>query len=205
MLNTRQAAGFAAAVHAAYPGKMLAYNLSPSFNWDAAGAPPRRAAPPPPPDLQAPTRHARPPAAFLPQRAPPLTAVLCLGCPPGAAGMSDTEIEAFTNELGKRGFVWQFITLAGFHSNGLVTHNFAKAFAERGMGARGMPQMPDLPPAPPFRATAGCSAHSPRLRAAPRTLQERAERCGGRSSSRAKRGQSRRRRRHVSPQARTTR
>ena len=81
-----QAAHFARAVHAAYPGKMLAYNLSPSFNWDAAG-------------------------------------------------MSDAQMEAFTNELGQRGFVWQFITLAGFHCNGLGVHNFVRGYAERGMAA----------------------------------------------------------------------
>jgi len=81
-----QADEFAGAVHKAYPDKMLAYNLSPSFNWDAAG-------------------------------------------------MTDKQIEAFTNELGQRGFVWQFITLAGFHSNGLITHNFVKEFASRGMAA----------------------------------------------------------------------
>jgi len=28
---------YAEAIHAAYPGKMLAYNLSPSFNWDSTG------------------------------------------------------------------------------------------------------------------------------------------------------------------------
>ena len=38
-------------------------------------------------------------------------------------------------DLAKHGFVWQFITLAGFHSNGLITHSFAQAYAERGMGA----------------------------------------------------------------------
>jgi len=81
-----QADEFSKAVHAEYPNKMLAYNLSPSFNWDAAG-------------------------------------------------MTDKQIEGFTNELGKRGFVWQFITLAGFHSNGLITHNFVKEFASRGMAA----------------------------------------------------------------------
>ncbi|KAF9651328.1 isocitrate lyase [Thelephora ganbajun] len=32
-----QAKEFAEGVHAAYPGHWLAYNLSPSFNWDAAG------------------------------------------------------------------------------------------------------------------------------------------------------------------------
>jgi len=65
---------------------MLAYNLSPSFNWDAAG-------------------------------------------------MTDKEIESFTGDLGRRGFVWQFITLAGFHSNGLISHEFVNGYAERGMGA----------------------------------------------------------------------
>lgn len=81
-----QAEQFARGVHTFFPGKMLAYNLSPSFNWDAAG-------------------------------------------------MSDAQIEAFTGELAKRGFVWQFITLAGFHSNGLIAHQFVEGYAERGMGA----------------------------------------------------------------------
>lgn len=59
-----QALQFSRGIHAAYPGKFLAYNLSPSFNWDAAG-------------------------------------------------MSDDEIKNFISELGKLGFVWQFITLGG--------------------------------------------------------------------------------------------
>ena len=82
-----QAQEFATAVHKKYPGKLLAYNLSPSFNWD------------------------------------------------GGVFNNDTEIEAFTGELGRSGFVWQFITLAGFHSNGLMTHNFVQEYAKRGMGA----------------------------------------------------------------------
>jgi len=81
-----QAEEFANAVRAQFPNKMLAYNLSPSFNWDAAG-------------------------------------------------MTDAQIESFTDRLGKRGFVWQFITLAGFHSNGLITHSFVQEYAKRGMGA----------------------------------------------------------------------
>jgi len=83
--NLAQAQHFAQAVHESYPNKMLAYNLSPSFNWDAAG-------------------------------------------------MSDEQITAFTGELGKAGFVWQFITLAGFHTNGLAIHNFVQEYATRGMG-----------------------------------------------------------------------
>mmetsp|Transcript_15679 Transcript_15679/g.37390 ORF Transcript_15679/g.37390 Transcript_15679/m.37390 type:complete len:564 (+) Transcript_15679:3-1694(+) len=71
---------FADMVHAKYPGKMLAYNLSPSFNWDAAD-------------------------------------------------MTDTEIKDFQKRIGEIGFVWQFITLAGFHANSLATDVFARRFA----------------------------------------------------------------------------
>jgi len=35
--NLPYAERFAKAIHAVYPGKMLAYNLSPSFNWDTTG------------------------------------------------------------------------------------------------------------------------------------------------------------------------
>jgi isocitrate lyase len=66
------------------PGKFLSYNLSPSFNWDAAG-------------------------------------------------MSDKEIEDFAVELGKMGYVWQFITLAGFHMNALASELLAKDYSKRYM------------------------------------------------------------------------
>lgn len=79
-----QAREFSQGVHAAHPEVMLAYNLSPSFNWDAAG-------------------------------------------------MSDGEIGSFIADLGKLGFVWQFITLGGFHSDALVTDNFARDYSKRGM------------------------------------------------------------------------
>ena len=36
-------------------------------------------------------------------------------------------------QLGKLDYKWQFITLAGFHTNGLATAKFAKAYAEDGM------------------------------------------------------------------------
>lgn len=81
-----QAKEFAAGVLAKFPTKMLAYNLSPSFNWDAAG-------------------------------------------------MTDGEIQSFICDLGKLGFVWQFITLAGFHANSLGIDMFARDFAVRGMAA----------------------------------------------------------------------
>ncbi len=35
--NLAEAAEFAEAIHAAFPDQMLAYNLSPSFNWDTTG------------------------------------------------------------------------------------------------------------------------------------------------------------------------
>ena len=67
-----------------FPHQMLAYNLSPSFNWDASG-------------------------------------------------MSDEELASFNDVLGRLGYTWQFITLAGFHSNGLVVTELARSFGDRGM------------------------------------------------------------------------
>lgn len=78
------AAKFSQGVHKVHPHQMLAYNLSPSFNWDASG-------------------------------------------------MSDAEIARFNDDLGRLGYVWQFITLAGFHSSGLIVTELARAFADRGM------------------------------------------------------------------------
>jgi isocitrate lyase len=76
---------FADAVHAAHPGKKLAYNCSPSFNWR-----------------------------------------LKLGV--------DT-IETFQEELGKMGYAFQFVTLAGFHNLNLGMFELASGYAKRGMGA----------------------------------------------------------------------
>ena len=45
------------------------------------------------------------------------------------------ECVQFQIELGKLGYKFQFITLAGFHSVNLATFNLAKAYAEEGMGA----------------------------------------------------------------------
>ncbi|EKM51946.1 uncharacterized protein PHACADRAFT_262369 [Phanerochaete carnosa HHB-10118-sp] len=81
-----QAREFAEGVHAVYPEQWLAYNLSPSFNWDAAG-------------------------------------------------LSTEDMKSYVWELGKLGFVWQFITLAGLHSNGYISDLFAKNFAKEGMKA----------------------------------------------------------------------
>ena len=79
-----QAREFANFVLSAHPNVMLAYNLSPSFNWDAAG-------------------------------------------------MKDDQIQRFVNDLERLGFVWQFITLAGFHGNAMQVDLFARDFAKRGM------------------------------------------------------------------------
>jgi isocitrate lyase len=75
---------FSEGVHALHPHQMLAYNLSPSFNWDASG-------------------------------------------------MTDAQLANFNDDLGQLGYVWQFITLAGFHSNGLVVTKLARSFGDRGM------------------------------------------------------------------------
>lgn len=64
--NIEEARKFAEGVHAVYPGKLLAYNCSPSFNWK---------------------KH-----------------------------LSDEEISMFQNKLFSMGYVFQFVTLAGFHN-----------------------------------------------------------------------------------------
>ncbi len=75
---------FADAIHAVYPDKMLAYNLSPSFNWDTTG-------------------------------------------------MSEDEMRQFPAELGKLGFVFNFITYGGHQVDGLAGEEFATALKEDGM------------------------------------------------------------------------
>lgn len=46
---------------------------------------------------------------------------------------SDTELAEFQTELGKMGFKFQFITLAGFHSTNYAVFDFAKQYAQDGM------------------------------------------------------------------------
>jgi isocitrate lyase len=79
-----QAREFALGVKKVHPDILLAYNLSPSFNWDASG-------------------------------------------------MSEAQMESFIPDLARLGFVWQFITLAGFHADSLIIDTFAKDFVGRGM------------------------------------------------------------------------
>ncbi len=81
LVDARQ---FAEAIHAEFPDKMLAYNLSPSFNWDTTG-------------------------------------------------MTDEEMRAFPEELGKMGFVFNFITYGGHQVDGVASEEFATALRQDGM------------------------------------------------------------------------
>jgi isocitrate lyase len=82
--NLEDAKEFADAIHAVYPDKMLAYNLSPSFNWDTTG-------------------------------------------------MSDDEMRAFPEEIGKMGFVFNFMTYGGHQIDGVAAEEFAAALKQDGM------------------------------------------------------------------------
>ena len=75
---------FAEAIHEVFPNKMLAYNLSPSFNWDTTG-------------------------------------------------MTDEEMKKFPEEIGKLGFVFDFITYGGHQIDGMAAEEFATALQEDGM------------------------------------------------------------------------
>jgi isocitrate lyase len=75
---------FAEAIRAVYPDKMMAYNLSPSFNWDTTG-------------------------------------------------MSDDEMTAFPIELGKLGYVFNFITYGGHQVDGLAAEEFTTSLQKNGM------------------------------------------------------------------------
>jgi isocitrate lyase len=76
---------FAQAIHAKFPGKLLAYNCSPSFNWK---------------------RH-----------------------------LDEATIAKFQQELGRLGYKFQFVTLAGFHSLNTGMFELAQAYKQEGMTA----------------------------------------------------------------------
>ncbi len=82
--DLKDAKEFAEAIHKEFPKKMLAYNLSPSFNWDTTG-------------------------------------------------MNDEQMKAFPIELGKMGFVFNFITYGGHQIDGLAAEEFALALQQTGM------------------------------------------------------------------------
>ena len=45
--------------------------------------------------------------------------------------MTDKDIESFQDDIAKFGFVWQFITLAGFHVNSLSITRFTRDYSKR--------------------------------------------------------------------------
>lgn len=79
-----EAREYAEAIHAVHPDKMLAYNLSPSFNWDTTG-------------------------------------------------MSDEQMREFPAEIGKLGFVFNFITYGGHQVDGVASEEFAATLLQDGM------------------------------------------------------------------------
>jgi len=83
--DLREAERFANEIHRRFPGKMLAYNCSPSFNWKKK--------------------------------------------------LPADKIAAFQREIGKMGYRFQFVTLAGFHSLNLSMFNLARGYRDRGMAA----------------------------------------------------------------------
>lgn len=83
--SLEEAQQFADAIHAKFPGKMLAYNCSPSFNWKA--------------------------------------------------NLDDETIQKYQVELGKMGYKFQFVTLAGFHSLNNGMFELAHDYKDNGMAA----------------------------------------------------------------------
>lgn len=83
--NIEEARRFAEAIHEKFPGKLLAYNCSPSFNWEAK--------------------------------------------------LDKETIANFQEELGRMGYKFQFVTLAGFHALNHSMFELARGYKERGMAA----------------------------------------------------------------------
>jgi isocitrate lyase len=83
--NLEEAQKFADAIHKKFPGKLLAYNCSPSFNWK---------------------KH-----------------------------LSDEEISTFQTKIAEMGYKFQFITLAGFHTQNIAIFELAEKYKSQGMSA----------------------------------------------------------------------
>ena len=83
--NLEEAKKFADSIHKQYPGKLLAYNCSPSFNWK---------------------KH-----------------------------LSDKEIAEFQVKISEMGYKFQFITLAGFHTQNIAIFELAEKYKTEGMSA----------------------------------------------------------------------
>lgn len=59
--------------------------------------------------------------------------------------MPREEQETYIKRLGKLGYCWQFITLAGLHTTALISDQFSRAFAKNGMRAYGeLVQEPEI-------------------------------------------------------------
>lgn len=50
-----------------------------------------------------------------------------------AQKMSDEDLENFIPNLASMGYCWQFITLAGFHMDALISEVFTKNYKNNGM------------------------------------------------------------------------
>ncbi len=83
--DLKEAEKFAKSIHAKFPGKRLAYNCSPSFNWKK--------------------------------------------------NLDDATIANFQQELGRLGYKFQFVTLAGFHVLNLGMFELARNYRDAGMAA----------------------------------------------------------------------
>ena len=80
-----EAKKFTDAMHARFPGKLLAYHCSPPFNWEKK--------------------------------------------------LDDVTIANFQQELGKMGYLFQFVTLAGFHAFNMAMFQLARGYVQAGMTA----------------------------------------------------------------------
>ncbi|NBW57091.1 isocitrate lyase [bacterium] len=83
--NIEEAREFAQAIHSQFPGKLLAYNCSPSFNWKKK--------------------------------------------------LKEEDIKTFREQLFEMGYVYQFITLAGWHALNLSMFELARQYKVEGMYA----------------------------------------------------------------------
>ena len=110
--DIEQAEKFAAAIHEKYPGKMLAYNLSPSFNWDE----------------------------YLTNKVLGELKLTKNDLNDAATKERvDTEVirqaEEFTQRLAKAGYVFQFNTYGLFKIQNLAVFEYAKDYKEHGQAA----------------------------------------------------------------------
>lgn len=84
------------------------------------------------PDLQQAEAFAKAIRAEYPEQ------MLAYNCSPSfnwSANLSDDDIARFQREIGKMGYKFQFITLAGFHSLNYGMYELAHAYKDRGMAA----------------------------------------------------------------------